>query len=69
MDRPLPLPLLPICGESKEDIAAQLGMELEILSTVRRVEVRELASQVDTLLTDSTKHNKGINVLKKGCMI
>ena len=40
-------------------------MELEILSTVSRVEVRELASQVDTLLTDSTKHNKGINVLKK----
>jgi hypothetical protein len=59
----LPLPLLPICGESREDIAAQLGMGLEILSAVSGVEVEELAKQVDTLLTDSTEHNKGVNVI------
>ena len=38
-------------------------MGLEILSAVSGVEVRELASQVDTLLTDSTEHNKGVNVI------
>ena len=59
----LPLPLLPICGESREDIAAQLGMGLEILSAVSGVEVEVLAKQVDTLLTDSTEHNKGVNVI------
>ena len=59
----LPLPLLPICGESREDIAAQLGMGLEILSAVSGVAVAELAGQVDTLLTDSTEHNKGVNVI------
>jgi hypothetical protein len=31
------LPLLGICGETKEDIAAQLGMGLEILSAVSGV--------------------------------
>ena len=35
----LPLPLLPICGESREDIAAHLGMGLEILSAVSGVAV------------------------------
>ena len=59
----LPLPLLPICGETREDIAAQLGMGLEILSAVSGVPVAELAGQVDTLLTDSTEHNKGVNII------
>ena len=38
-------------------------MGLEILSAVSGVDLKELASQVDTLLTDSTEHNKGVNVL------
>ena len=50
----LQLPLLPICGEKKEDIAVQLGMGLEILSACSNVPVEQLARQVDTLLTDST---------------
>ena len=58
----LPLPLLPIHGEKKEDIAAQLGMGLEILSACSGVPAEELAGQLDTLLTDSTEHNKGVNV-------
>ena len=59
----LPLPLLPICGETREDIAAQLGMGLEILSAVSGVPAEELAGQVDTLMTDSTEHNKGVNIV------
>ena len=62
-DSALPLPLLPICGDTREDIAAQLGMGLEILSAVSGVPVEELAGQVDTLLTDSVEHNKGVNVM------
>ena len=38
-------------------------MGLEILSAVSGVPVAELAGQVDTLLTDSTEHNKGVNVI------
>ena len=59
----LPLPLLPICGETREDIASQLGMGLEILSAVSGVEVEVLASKVDVLLTDTTEHNKEVNVI------
>ena len=59
----LPLPLLPICGETREDVAAQLGMGLEILSAVSGVPVEELAKQMDALLTDSTEHCKGVNVI------
>ena len=38
-------------------------MGLEILSACSGVSVQELAGQVDTLMTDSTEHNKGVNVL------
>ena len=56
-----PLPLLGIIGETKEDIAALLGMGMEILAVVSGVPVEELLSHVDTLLTDSVEHNKGVN--------
>ena len=62
-DSAYPLPLLGICGETKEDIATQLGMGLEILSAVSGVCVNDLAAQVDTLLTDSVEHNKGVNII------
>ena len=38
-------------------------MGLEILSAVSGIQVKELADQVDTLLTDSTEHNKGVNII------
>ena len=38
-------------------------MGLEILSACSNVPVEQLARQVDTLLTDSTEHNKGVNVI------
>ena len=44
-------------------MAAQLGMGLEILSAVSGVPVEELAKQMDALLTDSTEHCKGVNVI------
>ena len=62
-DSAFPLPLLGISGETKEEIAAQLGMGLEILAVCSGKEVKELASQVDTLLTDSVKHNKDVNII------
>ena len=62
-DSALPLPILPICGETKKDIAAQMGMGLEILSAVSGVPVEELAWHFDTLLTDSVEHDKGVNVI------
>lgn len=57
------LPLLGISGETKEDTAQQMAMGLEILSAVSGVPVKELMEQVDTLLTDSAEHNKGVNVI------
>ena len=62
-DSAFPLPLLGIAGETREDIGAQLGMGLEILSVVSGKDVKELASQVDTLLTDSVDHNKQVNTV------
>ena len=45
-----PLPLLGISGETKEDIAAQLGIGMEILVVVSGTPVEELLSKVDTIL-------------------
>ena len=56
-----PLPLLPISSESREDIALQLGMGLELMAISSNMKVEELAAMVDTLLTDSVEHNKGVN--------
>ena len=60
-DSAFPLPLLSIHNETREDIADQLGMGLEILSICSGEPVEILASKVDTLLTDSVEHNKGVN--------
>ena len=42
---------LSICGETREVISAQLGMGLVIHSIVSVIQVKEVAAQVDTLLT------------------
>ena len=60
-DSPFPLPLLPICGESTEDVAAQVAMGMEVLAAVKGVPAREVYKLVDTHMTDSVSHNKGIN--------
>ena len=56
-----PLPLLSISSETREDIAEQLGMGLQILSICSGEPVDSLAGKLDTLLTDSVEHNKGVN--------
>ena len=56
-----PLPLLSINNETREDIAEQLGMGLQILSVCSGEPVESLAGKLDTLLTDSVEHNKGVN--------
>ena len=57
----LPLPLLPVSSESRDDIALQLGMGLELLAICSNTKVEDLAGMVDTLITDSTEHNEGVN--------
>ena len=55
------LPLLGISSETREDIAEQLGMGIEILSICSGESAESLAGKIDTLLTDSVEHNKGVN--------
>ena len=56
----LDLPILPIFGETTEDIALQCDMALEILAASKGITAKEIYSQVDVHMTDSTEHNKGI---------
>ena len=56
----IPLPLLGIGSETKEDIAQQLSMGVELLSICSGVSVKELMEQADTLLTDSVDHKNTI---------
>ena len=51
-------------GETKEKIAEQLGMGLEILAVCSSIPAEELAALLDTLLTDFVEHNKGVNEVK-----
>ena len=60
-DTPFPLPLLPICGESTKDVANQVAMGMEILAAVKGISAKEVYQNVDTHMTDSVSHNKGIN--------
>ena len=62
-DNPFPLPILPIHGETTEDIAMQVDMGFEILASVRGVSVEEVYKLVDTHMTDNTEHNKGFSKL------
>eukprot|EP00058_Branchiostoma_floridae_P018115 XP_002603604.1 hypothetical protein BRAFLDRAFT_93148 [Branchiostoma floridae] len=58
-ETPFPLPILPIHGETTEDIAMQVDMGFEILASVRGVSAEDVYKLVDTHMTDSTEHNKG----------
>ena len=52
--------ILPIHGKTTEDIARQVDLGFEILAAVRGVSVKQVYSLVDTHMTDSTEHNKGL---------
>ena len=58
-----PLPLLSITSETREEVAQQLGMGMQVLSICSRKPVEELASMLDTLISDSVEHNKGVGEL------
>ena len=50
-DIPFPMPILPIHGETTEDIARQVDLGFEILAAVRGVSVKQVYSLVDTHIT------------------
>ena len=54
------LPILPIYGETAEDIAIQADMGLEILAASKGITAKEVYSLVDVHMADSTAHNKEI---------
>ena len=54
------LPILPIYGESAEDIAIQADMGMEILAASKGMTAKEVYNMVDVHMTDSTAHNKEI---------
>ena len=56
----LDLPILPIFGETTEDIALQCDMGMEILAACKGTTAKEIYRQVDVHMSDSTQHNKGI---------
>lgn len=62
-DNPFPLPILPIQGETTQDIAMQVDMGFEILALVRGGSVEDVYKLVDAHMTDSTEHNKGFSML------
>ncbi|KAJ8411822.1 hypothetical protein AAFF_G00154600 [Aldrovandia affinis] len=62
-DNPFPLPILPIHGETTQDIAMQVDIGFEILALVRGVSFEDVYKLVDTHMTDSTEHNKGFSKL------
>ena len=49
--------LLGISTDTKEDIALQLSMGIELLSICSGVPVKDMMEQLDTLFTDSVEHN------------
>ena len=54
------LPILPIYGETAEDIAIQADMGLEILAASKGITAKEVYSLVDVHMADITAHNKEI---------
>jgi hypothetical protein len=54
------LPILPIYGETAEDIAIQADMGMEILAASKGMTSKEVYSLVDVHMADSTAHNKEI---------
>ena len=57
---PFPLPLIPVSGESTNDIAEQCKLMFEILAVVDGKSCGDLYNElIDIHMTDSTDHNKG----------
>ena len=56
---PFPLPLLPICGKTTEDIALQTDFAFEVLAAVTGMAKEDIYKVINAHITDSTDHNKG----------
>ena len=56
----IPLPRVPVAGETREEVAQQAGLGFEILSDSREPSIKaaELYKEVDAHMTDSVSHNK-----------
>ena len=54
----LPLPTIPVAGETKEEIAEQAAMGFHLLAMASGKTVEELYKVMDLHLTDSVSHNK-----------
>ena len=59
----LDLPILPIYGETTQDIVMQVDMGMEVLAASKGLSAKEVYQMVDVHMTDSTEHNKGISPL------
>ena len=57
-DELLPLPTIPVAGESKEEIAEQAAIGFQLLALASGREVQDLYKVMDLHLTDSVSHNK-----------
>ena len=62
----LPLPTIPVAGESREEITAQAALGFQILSEASGKDPGDLYTMVDLHMTDSTGHNKFIEDHKVG---
>ena len=58
--KPLPLPVVPVSGETREDTADQAALGFQILAAACNppMDPRDLYKEVDLHLTDSVSHNK-----------
>ena len=56
----IPLPTVPVAGETREEIAAQAALGFEILAAAREppITAKQLYKQVDAHMTDSVSRNK-----------
>ena len=57
-DELLPLPTIPVAGETKEGIAEQAAMGFHLISVASGKTIEELYKVMDLHLTDSVSHNK-----------
>ena len=62
-EKPLPLPVVPVAGEAREDVAEQVALGFQILAAACNppIDPGELYKQVDLHITDSVAHNKFIH--------
>ena len=56
---PFPLSVIPVSGETTQNIVNQCSLMFEMLGTVNNKTASEVYKLVNVHMTDSTEHNKG----------